>query len=694
MSYDGFYAGLSTRGSANEILNQIVIVKEQVADLAEEATLAASESLDSSGVSGQYAEAALVSAQQAQGFSEDSLAYSLLAAQSASEAGRFITASATPPTVRSDGSPLQVADEWQSTTDGLRYSWSGQAWVALNSSAQELEARLASPSGSELVGWKQGVVEDAVDLLASHTKVGYYGGQLAQFKNDLENPLVQATFVKMCGDSITWGMTTSGSSPTGPRTGQLTDPRNNMTAPSWFNNLHKWLGNHYFRASSPTSTGVAEVTYSRQIDLWPATPMFSLSAFAASEGVLSNTSATLRFYIDYVTDGKGITFDMYGASFYFVYAQLSNGADYELYVDGVSQGVFSTSGTAQFGTVRGHNFTSGQHKIQIVKRGDASSVLRTEAIRVIKTLVMKNDGIIGRTTANWLPGNGLLDASVTTRDRYVFFMLGANDRGQINQPTSPTRITENLVSISNWLASQRPEARVILMCSNEANQDTGVVYKYNMLDVRASVMLAAKTRSLDFIDLFEITRQALTTGVTYLAPSDDLHPGDTGHYLMTRVIQEGIRNADAGTFGVGVDSVTRQALDLNNLTLLGEYYVGSATANNPSGETALVVVSPQGDGRIIQRLYPYSGARSWRRTRLQSGSWISREDALRSEVLALSGGAMSGVFKPANYTLAALPSVTGNASGLIWISDLSGGAFLCYSDGTAWRRVDTKEIAS
>lgn len=42
------------------------------------------------------------------------------------------------------GSPFQEADEYQNRSDKLRYSWNGSTWVALNSSAQQLEARLAN----------------------------------------------------------------------------------------------------------------------------------------------------------------------------------------------------------------------------------------------------------------------------------------------------------------------------------------------------------------------------------------------------------------------------------------------------------------------------------------------------------------------------------------------------------------------
>lgn len=77
--------------------------------------------------------------------------------------GRFAGVSATPPTTRLDGSPLQEGDEYQDSDDHLRYNWTGSAWVALNSSAQTLEAQLALPTGSAKVGWTRSELSAAID---------------------------------------------------------------------------------------------------------------------------------------------------------------------------------------------------------------------------------------------------------------------------------------------------------------------------------------------------------------------------------------------------------------------------------------------------------------------------------------------------------------------------------------------------
>lgn len=56
------------------------------------------------------------------------------------------------PTTRLDGSPLEISDEYGNLTDHLRYNWTGTSWVALNSSAQDLEVRLSGNDGAEMIG--------------------------------------------------------------------------------------------------------------------------------------------------------------------------------------------------------------------------------------------------------------------------------------------------------------------------------------------------------------------------------------------------------------------------------------------------------------------------------------------------------------------------------------------------------------
>lgn len=59
------------------------------------------------------------------------------------------------PTTRNNGQPLEPGDETWNSTDKQPYWWNGADWVALNSSAQQLEERLTEPDGSAKVGFTQ-----------------------------------------------------------------------------------------------------------------------------------------------------------------------------------------------------------------------------------------------------------------------------------------------------------------------------------------------------------------------------------------------------------------------------------------------------------------------------------------------------------------------------------------------------------
>lgn len=146
MAYDGFYADLSTRGSANEILNLVLDAKNDVDQSVNDAEEFSSYASESSSLSKLYADQSSISASESNQARVDAELSALAAAASAQATGRFIVVSPTPPTERSNNTPLQEADEWQDSTSHIRRSWTGTSWVALNSTTQELEAALANPS--------------------------------------------------------------------------------------------------------------------------------------------------------------------------------------------------------------------------------------------------------------------------------------------------------------------------------------------------------------------------------------------------------------------------------------------------------------------------------------------------------------------------------------------------------------------
>lgn len=174
MSYDGFYSELSSRGTANDALNQIVTLKDKVVVLAAEAEVSADRSENAAAIAEVKSTEAINSAASALTSKESAEISETSAGLSAQQAAialvatsRFCGVSAIAPSTRLDGSELQEADEYQNSEDHLRYSWTGTVWVSLNSSAHQLEERLGSPDGSSLLGAPvAGTVEQALPMVS------------------------------------------------------------------------------------------------------------------------------------------------------------------------------------------------------------------------------------------------------------------------------------------------------------------------------------------------------------------------------------------------------------------------------------------------------------------------------------------------------------------------------------------------
>lgn len=109
---------------------------------------------------------------------------------------RFVGVHAVAPDTRRDGSALQVADEYQNSVDGLRYSWNGTVWVALNSSAQQLEERLADPDvGARIITWVRSTITDTEKSLQNALNAQKHNlHEFSDFVVSKPNPMNPATW--------------------------------------------------------------------------------------------------------------------------------------------------------------------------------------------------------------------------------------------------------------------------------------------------------------------------------------------------------------------------------------------------------------------------------------------------------------------------------------------------------------------
>lgn len=100
---------------------------------------------------------------------------------------RFLEPSATPPTQRDDGQPLELGDRYLNTTDQIEYIYKSTGWVANNLDAQTLAQKDgASRIGAELSDGTATTVQGAINSLrqdlalpSGANKVGYLNGNVA-----------------------------------------------------------------------------------------------------------------------------------------------------------------------------------------------------------------------------------------------------------------------------------------------------------------------------------------------------------------------------------------------------------------------------------------------------------------------------------------------------------------------------------
>lgn len=94
----------------------------------------------------------------------------------------------------------------------------------------------------------------------------------------------------------------------------------------------------------------------------------------------------------------------------------------------------------------------------------------------------------------------------------------------------------------------------------------------------------------------------------------------------------------------------------------------------------------------------WRGDKTWRAIAISEITGLSSALTGLSDVagtkVAKAGDTMTGPLVMPIYLKAALPSVAAYARSMVYVSDLTGGAEFCYSDGTNWRRLSDRSIAN
>lgn len=448
---------------------------------------------------------------------------------------------------------------FEAVVKGRRVDLGGSVFVL-----DELPKKNSYLNGAFKIGGFTRITALNDNLSAQPPRFHRNGGQLAMLKESLSNPFEQLTSIVLVSDSIGWGSGTPGEQAvTEPRNRTLADARNNFGAPSWFNDFARHIGERYAFNAVPvlsnwpaSPSGECIIEYGVTHDLYPrggrftvqsVGPSLQISDAAAAASVTTfqrqfkDSNAARTSYHSISFPFTGTTFALH---FGVVGDEEDGGLDYELFVDGVSQGVFTTTAgedglTYGNNRVRSHTFNYVRNKtveIRTKRRANQSSgnkTLRIEAIRIRKTIRLTNQGINGASTVTYrvfnMPGNTQGHGNaVGPQDNYVFVVLGTNDR--LKTTSLPHSVNEFSANLGALLDMIQPIANTILMCANPTGDEDPEKFAFTMQDVRGEIYRTARSRSLDMVDNYA----ALSIPDMSLVANDRVHPNALGYYLFAK----------------------------------------------------------------------------------------------------------------------------------------------------------------
>lgn len=351
-------------------------------------------------------------------------------------------------------------------------------------------------------------------------------------------------------------MGSSAVSPTGPRTGYLTDPRNStvFTSKTWANLLRQWIAKVYGNSAIVEDKAGSAYTSKNLVAGWREIykfvkmtnnagtvltdaqklavidTQFAFAETGTSVNLISATFATTPRpqQMEFEVTGDNLTI-MYQTQ------QVGDANDIvEIYVDGTLVDSFNYYAASNYNAAKTITFAHGKHTIKLVNTAtNASSYVRIGGFKTSKKSWVINEGIIGLSTATLLSRNILQD-TITQYDDVVLFMLGTNDRAEAGGVEGfKKRLNDSL----DLLISLNSNAKIVLLSSTFANTDAPTSpYKFDMGVVDKIISTVAQERNLIFISNYKACAQALIDGETIL--SDGLHLNDRGNQLYYQNIRE------------------------------------------------------------------------------------------------------------------------------------------------------------
>lgn len=388
--------------------------------------------------------------------------------------------------------------------------------------------------------------EGRIAALENGSSVQSGNGTLGDLVEALNNPLRDVNLVFM-GASVEWGLSLPENSPSSPRTGRLTDPRDNLNSPSYVNLFRKWLGYSYLtiaRDTLPTledapgamsgggGSGYFTDPY-QSIQLLYSTHIQNYSAGGAQVPPthLTVAGASVKDVL-VVAPGGYFEFFLQGAEFTLWFGTTTVGGEIELYVDDVLAKTQSYTGPASFQNQVTLSATNAAHNIRIRNAGLGS--LYVEQITRTKTVRVINQGIIGRSTGNWAPSSssGLLLGALPENPTHVIYCAGSNDRGGDFDPHTVWRTKQNVRDTLDWL-DERGVKTILRMGGPGISEDLpgNASLYFSFTQLARAFREIARERGISCINPQPRSCLKLMDGTWDDGnASDGAHPNALGHY--------------------------------------------------------------------------------------------------------------------------------------------------------------------
>ncbi|AOA57581.1 SGNH/GDSL hydrolase family protein [Acinetobacter larvae] len=362
----------------------------------------------------------------------------------------------------------------------------------------------------------------------------------------LNNPL-HSVYIRLIGDSITWGVGAENSAPAGDRNHSLNDQRNNLTCKSWANLLRDYLGQTYanngFVIQDAPGSGYYEKEFIVDVTDQAYFQYIERSSDKAIAPIFNTDSIsffnkTLRLSSTSNSNGR-LKFKFVGSKFRLMYTAQQKTTDNFIDVYANNKLVASFDYSAANGSQKYTDYVELEHGIYdvvVMNRSVDGGVLRLEAVCSVKKVKVSNDGISGTGSWEWIPGTALYKGSIQDSDEFVFVMLGTNDKGDTTRPPNNEVKTYNFVK-QIVVDLKKRNKNVIVMAANAvtANESDKT---YTQADTSVQLKKLSVEQSVLFVDQYAKTLPFKLTGDTFLA--DGLHPNDLGYRVMFENIKNNI----------------------------------------------------------------------------------------------------------------------------------------------------------